>query len=331
MFLDKVFSVKNEDMHKVITFMGIKLKVKRKVKNQVYSVKKLTAYVEQLKFIVDTCCDITKCRPATGNLRLAQKFKAKILKYITDEFEAHNIKYWADGGTLLGAYRHKGFIPWDDDIDLATDRANYDLMKDLFAGELKDNGFTVEYGTGRTAFFMKVFFHGYDVLDVFVYDYSDNGCSREELFEKWSEARIAFYEKYKPADLWNGKIKFDNTFEDMYKIYQEYNLQTGSNNSERWLFKGFDAATKNIYCNIFSVHDIFPMQKVSFDDYEVWAPNNILVYLQTVNGGQYGDIMSFPPLSGTHILKVDEYKNDEIANLIKDLEFKFNEYIASKK
>ncbi len=61
----------------------------------------------------------------TGTLKLLQDLCLELMSFVHQVCQRHGIGYWLDCGSLLGAIRHGGFIPWDDDLDIAMTRPAY--------------------------------------------------------------------------------------------------------------------------------------------------------------------------------------------------------------
>lgn len=133
----------------------------------------------------------------------AQKVMLEILQEIHKICVENNLTYWLEAGTLLGAVRHKGFIPWDDDSDVSMPRADYEkflkiaqekLPEDMFLqtqdtdkeyplswAKIRKNG-TLLVETGETG--NEKYHHGIFV-DIFPYDYYESeevikNCSGQE-------------------------------------------------------------------------------------------------------------------------------------------------------
>lgn len=75
-----------------------------------------------------------------------QKIELAILKDVAEVCKKHNIKFFLGEGTLLGAIRHNGFIPWDDDVDIIMERSEYERFLSVAQDELGD-GYQVQHST----------------------------------------------------------------------------------------------------------------------------------------------------------------------------------------
>ncbi len=138
--------------------------------------------------------------------------------------EKYGLKYFADGGTLLGAVRHKGFIPWDDDMDFAMKRDDYEKLCEVAPQEFKEPYFFqtefTDPGSQRghaqlrnsrtTAIVMyesedHFRFNQGIFIDIFVLDnLPDDLTEREAFVQKMEKTRLSFKKyawystRYKP-------------------------------------------------------------------------------------------------------------------------------------
>lgn len=121
-----------------------------------------------------------------------------ILCFVDKLCRENNINYWIDCGTLLGAVRHKGYIPWDDDIDIGMLRKDYEEFKKVFNqnskykflcaeneksyflpfGKVIDTS-TVLYEPNKKGYKLAVY------IDVFVYDNApDDDIELNKMYDK---------------------------------------------------------------------------------------------------------------------------------------------------
>lgn len=81
------------------------------------------------------------------------EIETNILKEIVRICEENNLTYMLIGGTLLGAIRHKGFIPWDDDLDIAMPRKSYDKFLEICKRDLNSQ-YSLDYHTNNKYYWL---------------------------------------------------------------------------------------------------------------------------------------------------------------------------------
>ena len=228
--------------------------------------------------------------PAEGNLRLIQKANSELLRVFNDICKENNIQYWIDFGTLLGAVRHKGFIPWDDDIDLGMIREDYEKLIELFQeGKINNPDLELEFENNKkNKCFVKIQHKKSEnlFLDIFPYDLYHSKLSQDEkknLSEKISNLKVS-----KLLD----KQKHDKNMRASFKrITKEQILDNidSNKNTQPAIFMGIDFphSWKNKF---YDWENIFPLKEILFEDKIFFAPNMTDVVLKSI----YGDYMKIP-------------------------------------
>ncbi|MCF2557959.1 LicD family protein [Fournierella massiliensis] len=253
---------------------------------------------------------------ATGNERKSQLLLATLLKEICQLCEQNELPYWLDFGTLIGAIRHSGFIPWDDDIDIGMMRGDADKL-----AQLLQQGKNAERYQFRKVFFnqsengiIQVFQIRYreapfgtviPSVDVFFYDYCNRcdadswKCFQQEKQELVDESEL--HARTQVPFVFDKQIN-QECAEIVDKYYQRLKEELQYQDSDaKYIIFGIDNIHYLNYQDehIFPKEYIFPLKKLEFEGHQYFVPNRYMDYIMPM----YGDIFSLPSdmLSHKHI------------------------------
>lgn len=245
--------------------------------------------IDTLYYLLNQVADITKISPAKDeSLRIMQLCNAELLHIFDRLCAKYNLRYWLDGGTLLGAIRHKGFIPWDDDLDVMMPREDYDKVIPLMKNEMEKYGIVVRWGgyfddmgyMQRLAFAYRTVETGI-WMDIFPADSLDSELPAAET-ENAIKKDIAVYQKYYSSH--EKKCSVQQIAEKKMKIFE--NIPKG--NHRIWYRL---PEIKNFKHVVMDDDILFPLKKAEFEKYSFNVPADSDWYLSKVYGNNY---MSYP-------------------------------------
>ena len=271
-----------------------------------------------LRTILEKSIDITKIPKATGNLRKVQLIKTTLLNITDIILKKYNIQFWLEYGTLIGAIRHKGFIPWDDDIDVCLLKENYLKLPKVFENELIKLGLTFKYGEKNGSQAIRLCYKDFSI-DFFSMEYLNKRCNTKEekadFVKKWLNVKQELFKNKKISDFVNNKINHFEIMPEADELKKQIIDKNYFQNPEtKQIIRSVETMSKTDKCAVFEMETIFPLQELDFEGTKLPAPKNPLQHLYEANEyGEYGAVMNFPTIRDSGFVHVQEtYVNSDV-------------------
>ena len=234
------------------------------------------------------------------DIRQQQEYALGALKELDEILSSNGIEYLLVAGSCLGAIRHNGFIPWDDDIDIGVFQEDYEKVALLLQNNLSEqySWIDVDLGNCYPRFHGKLLRRGAGCIDVFPLIRTSNKNLMRRM--QWIIRKISF-------KLYKAKIAYANKnetgkFADRIKVgLSRFVALFVSIESvmklKTWNERLYQGKNSNYYINMYSIYSmqrelikfewIFPIQRHTFEEYEFPVMNDANDYLKHLYGDDY--------------------------------------------